>query len=115
VQEEAPYRFIWSKISRADFSETGAEDSATGGVLDELLKTAPGIDFALLLSEKGDGLHGSLRAAQAGVDVASIARLLGGGGHEAAAAFHISGESLVTKQEEIVQRIREWQQSKNQV
>jgi len=112
VQDEKPSRFIWSKINRADFVETGADDSATGGVLDELLKTAPGIDFALLLSEKGDGLHGSLRAAQAGVNVADIARLFGGGGHEAAAAFQITGESLVTKQEEIVQKIREWQQAK---
>lgn len=112
VQDEKPYRFIWSRIARADFAEAQADDSATSGVIDELLKTAPGIDFALLLSEKADGLHGSLRAATAGVDVASIARLFGGGGHEAAAAFQIPGESLVTKQEEIVQKIREWQQSK---
>ncbi len=112
VQDEKDYRFIWSRISRADFAETGADDSATGGVLDELLKTAPGIDFALLLSEKVDGLHGSFRSAIAGVDVASIARLFGGGGHEAAAAFQMPGASLVTNQEEIVQKIREWQKSK---
>jgi len=112
VQDEKSYRFIWSRICRADFAATGAEDSATSGVLDELLKTAPDIDFALLLSEKGDSLAGSFRAAQAGVDVASIARIFGGGGHEAAAAFSLPGENLAVKQEEIIQKVREWQSQK---
>lgn len=112
IQDEKQYRFIWSKVNRADFTNTGADDTATSGVLDELLKTAPGIDFALLLSEKLDGVHGSLRAAQAGIDVASIARLFGGGGHEAAAAFHLAGETLLNRGDQIIQKIREWQAKK---
>ena len=109
VVEEKDSRFIYSHLNRADFAAAGADDSATSGVLDELLKTAPGIDFALLLSEKADGLHGSFRAAKAGVDVASIARTFGGGGHEAAAAFGLAGETLASKGESVIAKIRELQ------
>ena len=112
VRAEEPYHFIWSAIKRSDFTEANADDSATSGVLDELLKTAPNIDFALLLSEKNDGLHGSFRAARAGVDVSAIARLFGGGGHEAAAAFNLAGESLVSRGNEVIAKVREWQARK---
>lgn len=115
VTEEKDSRFVWSAITKDDFSAANAEESASSGVIDELLKTAPGIDFALLLSEKMDGIHGSFRAAQVGIDVAAIAKLFGGGGHEAAAAFHLPGEILETKKQEIIQKIRDWQKSKNQV
>lgn len=112
VHEENIHNFIWSSVGRNDFAETQANDSATSGVLDELLKTAPGIDFALLLSEKNDGLHGSFRAARAGVDVAAMARLFGGGGHEAAAAFNIAGESLQSRGNQVIATIRDWQSKK---
>lgn len=105
-------KFIWSAISRQDFAVTQADDAATSGVIDELLKTAPNIEFAVLLSEKGDGLHGSLRAATAGVDVSAIAKIFGGGGHEAAAAFHLPGESLETKRAEIISKIEQHQKGK---
>ena len=111
VRLDADSRFLWSKISRADFIESGASDTETSGVIDELLKSAPEIDFALLLVERADGLHGSLRAVAAGVDVSAIAKLFGGGGHEAAAAFQIAGATL-EKEEEILSRIREYQQDK---
>lgn len=112
VQEEKESRFIWSAISRVDFANAGADDSASSGVLDELLKTAPGIDFAVLLSEKNDGLHGSFRAAKAGVDVAEIVRIFGGGGHEAAAAFNLVGETLESRGRDVIQKIRDWQAKK---
>ncbi|MEI6039883.1 MAG: DHH family phosphoesterase [Candidatus Berkelbacteria bacterium] len=114
VRDENNYKFIWSAVNRADFAGAAADDSATSGVLDELLKTAPGIDFALLLSEKNDGLHGSFRAAKAGVDVSAIARLFGGGGHEAAAAFNIAGESLQSRGNQVIATIRDWQAKKTQ-
>lgn len=112
ISDEQEYKFVWSRLSRDDFTATGATDSASSGVIDELLKTAPDIDFAFLLSEKNDGLHGSFRSATSGVDVAAIAKLFGGGGHEAAAAFHIPGETLMSKQGEIIAKIKEHQHSK---
>lgn len=112
VRFEAESRFIWSKISREDFTETGAASTETTGVIDELLKSAPEIDFAFLLAERQDGLHGSLRAVVPGVDVSSIARLFGGGGHEQAAAFQISGARLDGHDEEILAKIREYQRGR---
>jgi phosphoesterase RecJ-like protein len=112
VKEERESRFVWSRADRACYETAGAADSASSGVIDELLKTAPNIDFALLLSEKSDGLHGSFRSAVSGVDVSALAKLFGGGGHEAAAAFHLPGETLASAQEEIVQKIREFQSGK---
>ena len=109
---QEPEKFVWSRVSRDDFMTTGAEDSSSSGVIDELLKTAPGIDFAILLSEKGDGLHGSLRSAVSGIDVCAIAKIFGGGGHEAAAAFHLPNGKLADKQDEIIARIKEYQHSK---
>lgn len=114
VVEEPASRFVWSKITKEDFASSGAEESASSGVIDELLKTAPNIDFALLLSEKMDGVHGSLRAAQSGVDVSAIAKLFGGGGHTAAAAFHIDNKKLVEVGDGILAEIRTFQNLKNQ-
>jgi len=112
VQEEKLSRFVWAKIKRQDFLETGAEEAASSGIIDELLKTAPEIDFALLLSEKEDGLHGSFRAAQAGVDVAAIAKIFGGGGHQAAAAFQMPEETLISKEQDILEMVRQYQSRK---
>jgi len=105
-------RFIWAKISQADFVATGASQTETSGVIDELLKSAPEIDFVLLLAEKGDELDGSLRAVTSGVDVSQIAKLFGGGGHEAAAGFQLPGSTLASHEEEILGKIREHQRGK---
>lgn len=112
VQSEPSLRFVWSKISRDDFEELGAEEAETTGIIDELLKSAPDIDFALLLTERQDGVHGSLRSAAPGVDVSAIARLFGGGGHEAASAFQMYGETLAQKETEILEKIRAYQQKR---
>lgn len=112
VTEEPASRFVWSKINKADFIAAGADETASSGIIDELLKTAPNIDFALLLSEKMDGLHGSMRAAQTGIDVSAIAKIFSGGGHQAAAAFHLDGRNLVDAQDEILSKIRAFQVGK---
>ena len=105
-------RFIWAKISGDDFQASGAQETETSGVIDELLKSAPNIDFVLLLAEKSGELDGSLRAVAAGVDVSIIAKLFGGGGHEAAAGFQLPGATIATNEEEILAKIRGYQQSK---
>lgn len=112
VRLDAEGRFIWAKISRADFLSSGAQESETSGVIDELLKSAPNIDFVLLLSEKAGELDGSLRAVAPGTDVSQIAQLFGGGGHEAAAGFQLPEATLLTNEEEILGKIREYQRSK---
>ncbi len=109
VREDPEHRFIWSKVSQEDFLSTGAAENETSGVIDELLKSAPEIDFALLLAEREGGLHGSLRAVSQGVDVSAMAKIFGGGGHEAAAAFQIAGGTLLENEAEIIEKLRGYQ------
>lgn len=112
VRQDQERRFIWAKVSRVDLMETGASEGETSGVIDELLKSAPNIDFALLLAERDNMLHGSLRAVALGVDVASLAKIFGGGGHEAAAAFQIPGATLLANEGEIIEKVREFQRGR---
>lgn len=111
IREDREHRFIWSTASASDFSAFGATESETAGVIDELLKTVPNIDFALLLSEKQLALNGSLRGVNKEVSVSKIAELFGGGGHEMAAAFRVQNGSLVDNEEEVIEKIRAFQRS----
>ncbi len=107
VKEDSEHRFIWSTITQKDFAQIGVNESGGSGVIDELLKTAPNVDFVLLLSERKGGVHGSFRSVEKGIDVAALAALFGGGGHEAAAAFDIPNTNLENEEPQILSRIRE--------
>ena len=109
IHEEKDSRFIWSKICKEDFMQSGASEDEASGVVDELLKTAPDIDFALLLSERKDGVHGNLRGVLKGVNVAEIAAIFGGGGHELAAGFHMFNATLSATQIDIIGKIKDFQ------
>ena len=109
LKDESEYRFVWSKATAQDFIRFNAETTETGAVIDELLKTVPNIDFALLLTEKNGAVNGSLRGTEQGKNVSEIAKLFGGGGHEMAAAFHMPNTTLDAVEAEIIQRIRDWQ------
>lgn len=109
IQEDRESRFIWSSASAADFKNAGAAESETSGVVDELMKAIPNIDFALLLSEKKDALYGSLRGVNTELSVADVAGLFGGGGHEMASAFRIPGGSLADNESEVLTKIRDFQ------
>lgn len=112
VKQDQANRFIWAKVTRGDFIQTGATQSETSGVIDELLKSAPNIDFVLLLTEKEGSLDGSMRAVAPGVNVQAISKLFGGGGHEAAAGFQLSGANLMNNEADILDKIRAYQSNK---
>ncbi len=113
VQEDRRGRFIWSAVTKNEINQTGSDESAIGGILDELLKSATDVDFALLLSERDDQVHGSLRSIAKGMNVSAIAELFGGGGHEVAAAFRVEG-SLADKQQMILSKIENFQNGNKQ-
>lgn len=108
VKEDKMHRFLWSSVSAADIEHAGADESALAGVLDDLLKSASDVDFALLISERDGQVQGSLRSVAKGFNVAEIADLFGGGGHEAASAFRIDG-TLKEKEDDILSKIRNFQ------
>jgi phosphoesterase RecJ-like protein len=78
-------------LTARDFTDAGAEDSDSEGVIDHLRALA-GVKVAMLIREltsSGGGTQHkvSLRATDNDVDVSAIARLHGGGGHRRAAGF----------------------------
>ncbi len=64
-----------------------------------ILNTVPGTKFALILSERDNGvIKGSLRSDEyKGVDVSIIAKKFGGGGHKLASGFEIKGKIIETE------------------
>lgn len=109
LHDEKECGFVWSQLYKKDFLEVGASEEESGGLIDELLKTASGVEFALLLTEKNGDVHGSLRSTNRTKDVSAIAQLFGGGGHAVAAAFQIKGSSLLQSSENILGKIRQYQ------
>ena len=107
LKEDAPRSFVWSILSKSDFVAAQAAQEESSGVIDELLKTAQGMDFVLLLTERDGGIHGSLRSIVPSLNVSLIANLFGGGGHPAASAFYVDEAALADKETEIINQVRE--------
>lgn len=113
ITEDSEHRFIWSKISTDDLKSCGADETELSGVADELLRSVPDIDFALLLSERSGGsVYGSLRGVARGIDVSEIAKLFGGGGQPQKAAFRIPNANLTEVEAEVLDRIRAFQRTR---
>ncbi len=98
-----------TSLSAEDFTEAGAEESYSEGVIDHL-RAVRGTAVAALVRDRLSGLGEptstpagrrlrkvSLRASDRRIDVSAIARAQGGGGHKAAAGFttDLSWEDLV--------------------
>jgi bifunctional oligoribonuclease and PAP phosphatase NrnA len=89
-------RLTVTSLSTEDFSESGAEESYSEGVIDHL-RAVQGTVVAALVRDRigdsdGDGNGAqlrkvSLRASDQRIDVSRIARAQGGGGHPQAAGF----------------------------
>ncbi len=96
VQRYDGGRLTLTALSAEDFSESGAEESYSEGVVDHL-RAVQGTAIAGLVRDRagtpdpsGNGNRHrkvSLRASDPRVDVSAIARLQGGGGHRQAAGF----------------------------
>ncbi|MBI3495610.1 bifunctional oligoribonuclease/PAP phosphatase NrnA [Candidatus Berkelbacteria bacterium] len=89
VRYENAGNFIWSVAYQKDLADTGATAAEINGVLDEVMKATSQADFALLLTERGTQVHGSLRAIAKTFDMGKLASNFGGGGHPSAAAFDV--------------------------
>lgn len=114
IKEDAERNFAWSVLGKADFVAAQASNEEAGGVIDELLKTALGMDFVLLLSERNGNLHGSFRSIDPTCDVSRLAALFEGGGHPQAAAFIIKNETISNMEQGIINQIRDFLDLKKQ-
>ena len=98
-------RIVVSYLLRGDFTEVGAAEPYSEGIID-YLRAVEGADMAVLIREppRGDGptRRVSLRASIDELDVSAIARKSGGGGHRQAAGF--SSEDSIEEITEFVRR-----------
>jgi phosphoesterase RecJ-like protein len=83
-------RVVVSYLLRSDFTDIGAAEAYSEGIID-YLRAVEGADMAALIREpprsKGPARRVSLRASTDELDVSAIARKSGGGGHRQAAGF----------------------------
>ena len=89
---------IATVLTSKDIRECNATTEDIGQVA-SILNTVPGTKFALVLSERENGvIKGSLRSEEyKGVDVSKIAHQFGGGGHKLASGFEIKGQIIETQ------------------
>jgi phosphoesterase RecJ-like protein len=83
-------RIVVSHLLRTDFTDLGAAEPYSEGLID-YLRAVEGAELAVLvreqLSEGAQARKGSLRSSIDELDVSAIARMFGGGGHRQAAGF----------------------------
>jgi phosphoesterase RecJ-like protein len=96
-------RLTLTRLTARDFTESGAEESYSEGVIDHL-RAVEGTAVAALVRDRIGAPNDdrprkvSLRSSDERVDVSAIARAQGGGGHRGAAGFStaLSWEELVS-------------------
>jgi bifunctional oligoribonuclease and PAP phosphatase NrnA len=88
---------IATVITKEDLEEIDPSEDL--GQVASILNTVPGTKFALILSERDDGIvKGSLRSEEyKGIDVSKIAARFGGGGHKLASGFEVKGKIQETE------------------
>jgi phosphoesterase RecJ-like protein len=98
-------RLVVSYLLRNDFSEVGAAEPYSEGIID-YLRAVEGADMAVLIREPpraaGPTRRVSLRASHDELDVSAIARKSNGGGHRQAAGF--SSEASIEEITDFVRR-----------
>lgn len=84
-------RIAYSYATQADLVRTGAALDECDGLID-MVRSVEGAEVALFLKTiPGGKVRGNLRSKGAH-DVSKVARLVGGGGHQAAAGFTVEGD-----------------------
>jgi phosphoesterase RecJ-like protein len=96
-------RLVVSYLLRSDFTDIGAAEAYSEGIIDSL-RAVEGADMAALIREARDGpaRRVSLRSSNDELDVSAIARKSGGGGHRQAAGF--SSDDSIEEITEFIKR-----------
>lgn len=95
IQFVPEIKTVFSTITQQDLIDTGAASDDNGGIIDELMTSAPGAEVVFLLKEKEPGFYsGSMRAPGSLADVSEIAKTMNGGGHKKAAGFRLRNMTM---------------------
>lgn len=106
IQYVPEIKTVFSTITQQDLIDTGAASDDNGGIIDELMTSAPGAEVVFLLKEKEPGFYsGSMRAPGQLADVSLIAKAMNGGGHKKAAGFRLRNMSMEEALEEAKRQI----------
>jgi phosphoesterase RecJ-like protein len=81
-------RIVWSSITDADLSATGADRAHSEGIID-LLSQAEAAEVAIVFKQSGKATRVSVRTKPGGVDATVLTGKFGGGGHARAAGASI--------------------------
>jgi len=82
-------RIVWSSLTDADITATGAERAHAEGIID-LLSQAESAEVVILFKEAGSSTRISVRTRPGGVDATILTGRFGGGGHARAAGATIA-------------------------
>ena len=99
-------RIVWAAVTRQDLDDLGATDADTESIVN-LVRWVKGPDVAVLFREsKPNSIRVSLRSCD-GVDVDRIARVFGGGGHQAAAGCTIEAP-MDEARKMVIEEVLKW-------
>jgi len=111
VDEKA--RVLWSSLTFAELSQMQAKPEDTKGVIDELMSSAPDVDFIILFTEIAPKtVSVSIRTKSAEVNGVQIAKQFGGGGHVQACGFTKEDVALEELSEEVIAAVQKYQQER---
>lgn len=89
-------RVAWIEVSQADLRATGADSQMVEGMVN-YGRMLEGVQISALLWEQPDGATKVSLRASGGADVSRIAKILGGGGHRAAAGANVAADIDATR------------------
>jgi phosphoesterase RecJ-like protein len=84
-------QIVWTCIPRAERDALGAREQDTEGIVNELLSIKTARIAAVMREAKTDGLVRASVRSRGDIDVAGVARQIGGGGHRNAAGITFHG------------------------
>jgi len=97
INYEFDGRFAWNEVTQKMMSEAGGDESELEGVSGEM-RAIEGVEIAVLFSETADGECRIGFRSKSQVNVSTLARLLGGGGHKSASGATIRENYLLARQ-----------------
>lgn len=108
LKEDKEDNFVWSTITRDDFTRSGAHKEDLNNIIDELISTSPSAQFILLLNEDPEdteSISGTLRILPQ-QHATEIMKKYSAEGDENETKFEITGKNLKEAEEEIIEHIK---------
>ncbi len=115
LKSDKEARLVWATLPNKTLVHAQAQPEDIKGVVDDLMSSAPDTDFIILLTEiRPNTVSASIRTKSKDIDGVAIAKHFGGGGHTEAAGFTKEGTTLEQMEQEVLARVKLYQQEKKQ-